>query len=96
LIKSFKNRCAEDIFNGFETKDTRKLSKTLHENAAEKLDMLHAAKVIDDLKVPPGNRLKPLKGDFKGYWSIRINDQWRIIFRWKDGNAEDVQICDYP
>ncbi len=95
MIKSFKNALAEDIFNNTNSKDARKLPKALWENAAEKLDMIHAAVRIDDLRTPPGNRLETLHGNLKGFWSIRINKQWRIIFRWCNGNAEDVSICDY-
>jgi proteic killer suppression protein len=63
--------------------------------ARRKLDMLHFATELRDLRSPPGNRLEGLKGNFKGFWSIRINDQWRIIFRWADQGPYDVQICDY-
>lgn len=56
---------------------------------------LHDADELKDLKVPPGNRLEVLKGEWKGYQSIRINDQWRLVFRWEDGNAHEVQIVDY-
>ena len=95
MIKSFKNRCAEDIFNGYDTKDARKLPKNLWQNASEKLDMIAVAKCIEDLKFPPGNRLHPLRGNLLGFWSISINMKWRIIFRWQEGVAEDVSICDY-
>lgn len=81
MIKSFKNRIAEDIFHAVESKETKKFPRQLLENAGEKLDMIHAAARLEDLKVPPGNRLEPLKGNLKGFWSIRINNQWRIIFR---------------
>lgn len=57
--------------------------------------MLNAAVMIDALRSPPGNRLEALKGDRRGQWSIRINDQWRVCFRWRDGHAEDVEIVDY-
>lgn len=60
-----------------------------------KLLILHAAHRLDDLRVPPGNRLEALRGDRKGQWSIRINDQWRICFRWSEGRADDVEIVDY-
>jgi proteic killer suppression protein len=63
--------------------------------AARKLDMIDAAAVLTDLKVPPNNKLEVLKGDLQGYYSIRINDQWRIIFKWANNNAYDVRICDY-
>lgn len=62
--------------------------------AARKLDMIEAAHVLDDLKSPPGNRLEALKGDLDGYHSIRINDQWRVVFKWKTG-PQEVRICDY-
>ena len=57
--------------------------------------MLNQARELRDLRVPPSNHLEPLKGDLKGYWSIRVNDQWRIIFKWSDGNARDAEITDY-
>ncbi len=60
-----------------------------------KLLYLHDASELRDLRVPPGNRLEPLKGKWKGLHSIRINDQWRVVFRWKGGNALDVQVLDY-
>ena len=73
----------------------RKIPNQLWEKAADKLDLLDAAKTLVDLRVPPGNRLERLKGDLSGYHSIRINDQWRIIFRWEDGDAYEVKIVDY-
>ena len=63
--------------------------------ARRKLRMLNAAREINDLRVPPGNRLEALKGDLKGYHSIRINQQWRIIFKWEAGNCQEVEIVDY-
>lgn len=63
--------------------------------ASRKLDQIDASVAIEDLKAPPGNRLEKLKGDRIGQWSIRINDQWRVCFRWKDGDAWDVEIVDY-
>ena len=65
------------------------------EIALRKLDLIDASTMIEDLRVPPGNRLEKLKGDRAGLWSIRINDQWRICFRWVDGEAFDVEIVDY-
>ncbi len=95
MIRGFGNRCGEDIFHGNLSKDARKLPKQLHENARDKLDMLNAAKELKDLLVPPGNRLEALKGDYKGKYSIRINNQWRIVFYWEKGNADEVEIVDY-
>lgn len=63
--------------------------------ALYKLDVINSAQVLDDLKSPPRNRLEALKGDLKGFYSIRINNQWRIIFKWIHNNASDVQIIDY-
>ena len=63
--------------------------------ARRKLDMVNAAHALDDLKVPPGNRLEGLKGNLAGKHSIRINDQWRVVFRWQDGAAHEVRIADY-
>ena len=79
MISSFANRCVEDIYHGNNTKHARRLPSYLHENAQDKLDMIDAAKELKDLQIPPGNKLEPLKGNYKGMHSIRINDQWRII-----------------
>jgi toxin HigB-1 len=67
----------------------------IHPTAQRKLDLINAAGALMDLRVPPGNRLETLKGDRSGFHSIRINDQWRIIFRWVENGAEEVQIIDY-
>lgn len=95
MIRSFGNSLAEDLFQDRTTRATRSFPAGLHRVALGKLQYLNAAAVLADLKVPPGNRLEALKGDRKGYHSIRINDQWRVVFRWNDGNAEDVKILDY-
>lgn len=91
------------MIRGFADKDTRKLADRqrvrrfagFERIALRKLEMIRAAHVLDDLRVPPGNRLEALRGNRAGQYSIRINDQWRICFRWSDGEAEDVEICDY-
>ena len=67
----------------------------IKESALYKLDVLNAAKELKDLRSPPGNKLEALKGNLSGFYSIRINSQWRIVFRWIDGNVQDVQITDY-
>lgn len=95
MIKSFKNKCAEDLHNGLNTKAARKLPRHLHELAGEKLDILEAAHELEDLKIPPGNRLEKLKGNLQDRYSIRINDQWRIVFAWRGGYVEEVEIIDY-
>ena len=90
MIKSFRGRQTEALFN----RTPVRASEAFERVARRKLEMLAAAKRLDDLRVPPGNRLEALKGDRKGQHSIRINGQWRICFRWSDG-AEDVEIIDY-
>jgi proteic killer suppression protein len=92
MIKSFRDKETEKIFNRY---FSGKLPKKIQNNARKKLVILDSATEIEDLRVPPGNRLEALKGDRKGQHSIRINDQWRICFKWKDGNSYDVEITDY-
>ena len=94
MIKSFGNKISEDLYFDRSGKALKKLPSELHRVARRKILYIHDADQLIDLKVPPGNRLEALKGDLKGYHSIRINDQWRVIFKW-DGGAEDVQIVDY-
>ena len=95
MIRSVKDTTAQNIFDGLNSKAARKLPQELHRKARRQLDLLNAETRVEDLKIPPGNQLEALKGTLKGFHSIRINDQWRIIFRWLDGNAEDVKIIDY-
>lgn len=92
MIKTFHNDAAESIWRGYFTK---KLPNQIQEIARRKLRMLNNARTIDDLHIPPANRLEKLSGDREGQWSIRINDQWRICFTWNDGVADRVEICDY-
>jgi toxin HigB-1 len=92
LIRSWKDREAEKLFD---RQRPRRLPADLHRTALRKLRMLDAATALDDLRIPPANRLEKLSGDRAGQWSIRINDQWRICFAWRDGNAYDVEIVDY-
>ena len=91
MIKSFKCKDTEKLFNDFDVKKFRSFSRA----ARIKLEILNAAVSINNLKVPPGNRLEALKGDRKGQYSIRINSQWRICFTWKERNIHDVEIVDY-
>jgi toxin HigB-1 len=91
MIGGFRGE-AEKIWNGVRS---RRLPSDIQTVALRKLRLINAAKKIEDLKVPPGNRLEPLRGKRAGQWSIRINDQWRICFRWAEGGAEDVEIVDY-
>lgn len=95
MIENFGNRLAEDLFYDRTSKEVRGFSPEVKRAARRKLLYLHDAAELADLRVPPGNRLEALKGRLAGYYSIRINDQWRILFRWQGGNAKDVQIVDY-
>lgn len=92
MIRSFADREAEAIWCG---ERSRRLPADIQQTARRKLRMLNAAAVLEDLRIPPANRLEALKGDRKGQYSIRINDQWRICFKWSEGDASDVQIVDY-
>ncbi len=95
MIISFGDKATSDLFHGISSRHARKLPIQIHELALYKLDVLNAAQVLEDLRSPPGNRLESLKGNRKGFSSIRINSQWRIIFRWVENSATDVQIVDY-
>ena len=91
MIVAFKCRDTEALFNGKRIARCAKIETT----AMRKLAMINVAGRIGDLRVPPGNRLEALSGKRKGQWSIRINDQWRICFRFEGGNALDIEITDY-
>ena len=96
VIQSFENTGTEDIYNGRNSADARRLlPRSLWTVAVRKLDQIDAAVALDDLRVPPGNRLEALKADRIGQHSIRINDQYRICFRWSEPGAEEVEIVDY-
>jgi proteic killer suppression protein len=95
LIRSFGDPPTEDLYHGRQTNRVRRFPQTLIPAALRKLDMINAAHQVVDLRNPPGNRLEPLKGDLEGFHSIRINDQWRIIFRWENDGANQVAIVDY-
>lgn len=96
MIRSFRNQGTEDIFDGKNSKHARKLCpRDLLRIARRKLEQLDSAVTIDDLKVPPGNKLERLSGDRAEQHSIRINDQYRICFIWHDGHAEQVEVIDY-
>jgi len=92
MIVSFANAETERIWNGVRS---RKLPSDIQPIALRKLRLLNQAKRVEDLRVPPGNRLEALKGDRRGQFSIRINDQWRICFNWEEGTAHHVEIVDY-
>jgi proteic killer suppression protein len=92
MIKSFADRETECIWDG---RRSRKLPGEIQVIALRKLRLINAASNLNDLRIPPGNRLEMLKGSRAGQYSIGINDQWRICFRWQEGEAKDVQIADY-
>ena len=92
MIRSFADKETEKVWNGA---NSRRLPGDIQQVARRKLRMLNSAVMLDDLRIPPANRLEALKGNRRGQHSIRINDQWRVCFRWKDGDAADVAIVDY-
>ena len=92
MIRSFADKETERVWNGLRS---HKLPPDIQDTALRKLRLIGAARRLEDLRIPPGNRLEALSGNRRGQHSIRINGQWRICFRWKDGEAEDVEICDY-
>lgn len=91
MIRSFRDRRTEALFKDQDVPTFRSVERV----ARRKLLFLHQAQRLQDLKVPPGNRLEALKGNRKGQYSIRINEQWRICFEWKNGDAFEVEIVDY-
>lgn len=91
MIRSFHCKDTETLFNDRDIRRFRSIERV----ARRRLLYLHRANKLQDLRVPPGNRLEALKGNRKGQYSIRVNDQWRICFRWKNGDALDVEIVDY-
>ena len=96
MIQSFKNIGSEDIYNGRNSSDARRLlPRSLWNVATHKLDQIDSAVAFDDLRVPPGNRFEALKADRLGQHSIRINEQYRICFKWSESGAEEVEIIDY-
>ena len=92
MITSFADRETERLF---QRQPVRRFPVVLHRGMLRKLVQLDAITALDELRVPPGNRLEKLKGDRAGQYSIRVNDQWRVCFRWRDGAPQDVAIVDY-
>lgn len=95
MIKSFSSKVVQDIYNGLNSRHSRSLPKELYTKAYRLLDQLNAVTLVQTLQIPPSNHLEKLRGKLKEFWSIRINKQWRIIFKWNNGNAEEVDIIDY-
>jgi proteic killer suppression protein len=93
-IRSFGDPATADLYHGRNTSRSRRFPQNIVSAVFRKIDVLNAAYKLDDLRSPPGNRLEALKGDLEGFHSIRVNDQWRIIFRWDNG-ANDVSLVDY-
>jgi proteic killer suppression protein len=96
MIVSFKDKSTEDIFNGLSSKGARKTCpQNLWKIATRKLDQLDSVTALDELKIPPGNRFESLHGNRKGQYSMRINEQYRICFKWAKSGPADVEIIDY-
>ena len=95
MIFSFGDKETEELFHGRDTKSSKRFAPSVRKAALRKLDMINAAAALDDLRSPPGNRLELLKGMWKGWHSIRVNDQFRIVFRWIDASSHEVRLVDY-
>lgn len=92
MIKSFGSKDTEHIWHG---QYVKRVDRTVQRATLRKLELIHAAKDVEDLRIPPGNRLERLVGDRRGQHSIRVNTQWRICFVWREGGAENVELVDY-
>lgn len=92
MIRSFGSKCTERIWH---QQYVKRVDRVVQRATLRKLELIHAARDVDDLRIPPGNRLERLTGDRRGQHSIRVNAQWRICFIWTDGGAEDVELVDY-
>ena len=95
MIDSFGDNATADLYHGRSTSRIRRFPPAIKRIAIRKLDILNSADRLEDMKEPPGNRLESLKGNLSGYYSIRVNDQWRIIFQWENNNAYEVSLTDY-
>jgi toxin HigB-1 len=94
MIVSFGDR-TEDIFHGHDTKAARRIAPALWTRVQAKLDLLNASATLEDLRVPPSNRLEKLRGNWSGFYSVRVNDQYRVVFHFVSGNAVNVSCVDY-
>ena len=92
VIRSFRDRETQRVWSGVRS---RRLPSEMQDVALRKLRQLNQSRTLEDLRAPPGNRLEALTGNRRGQYSIRVNGQWRICFTWREGEAEDVEICDY-
>jgi len=95
MIRSISGKSTQDIYDGVNSRQARKIPRELHDKAVRLLDQIDAAPSLEFLRTPPSNRLEKLWGNLEGFWSLRINDQYRIIFRWVSDDAFDVEIIDY-
>jgi proteic killer suppression protein len=95
MIVSFGDKATEDIFRGYDTKAARRISRALWARVQAKLDLLNASTTLEDLRVPPSNRLEKLRGELAGSYSMRVNDQYRLVFRFINRTAIDVRCTDY-
>lgn len=95
MIATIKDKTTQDIFDGKNSRYSRKLPQQLHDKAVRLLDQINAVMEVEELRHPPSNRLSKKEGYLKDYWALWINNQWRIIFRWEKGYAYDIQITDY-
>ena len=95
MIVSFGDKTTAALYHGERAKAVRRFPPDVRKLALRKMDVLNGARELRELRSPPGNRLEALRGDLVGHHSIRVNDQWRIIFRWIEGDAHDVKVLDY-
>jgi len=96
VISSFGDATTADIYHGNDTKAARRIGRELWGRVQQKLDFLNASTSIEDLRTPPANRLEKLRGDLAGFWSVRVNQQDRIVFRFANCNCQEVRGTDYP
>lgn len=94
MIESFGDRATEDLYHGRPTARARRFPRDVADAALVKMDSLNGAASMLDLRSPPGNRLETLRGDLKGLHSMRVNDQWRLVFRWQGSDAHEVRLTD--
>jgi proteic killer suppression protein len=95
LIASFGDQATQDLYHGIRSHRARRSPPDIVAATLRKLDMLNSIRTINELRSRPGNRLEALRGDWRGFNSIRVNDQWRVVFRWSEGRAHDVRLIDY-
>jgi len=95
MIVSFGDQATDDLYHGRSTSRSRRFPEDVVAQALLKLDMLNAAHRLLDIASPPGNRLEVLKGELKGFHSIRVNEKWRVVFRWENDSAHDARLLDY-